>query len=155
MAISSDIEKTRMVLVENISDEDPQEQELLLKRVQAARDYLRSFNWCRRIDKLWFAGGFSQAAVFFAEIDSAQYDSELWVIVGDLPPAHLVVEDIPDFKEALLSYAYHMRKWVKAVKAQRTTKKCIPVNVEPTLEHAMLLESRLDFIEREYVPSLP
>ena len=154
MTASNRIERAHMILAETISDPDLQERELLLARSQAAKDYLLSFNWCRRIEKLWFAGGFSHVAVFFAEIDSLQYDSELLVIVGDLPPAHLVVDEVPDFKEALLTYAYHMRKWVTAVKAQRSTKKCIPVNVEPTRGHALLLESRLDFIEKEYVPSL-
>jgi hypothetical protein len=155
MTDGSHIEKTHMILVEILSDGDQQEQELLLIRSNAARDHLLSFNWCRKIEKLWFAGGFSHVAVFFAEIDSVQYDRQLWIVVGDLPPAHLVVDEIPDFKEALLTYAYHMRKWVAAVKAQRSTKRCMPVNVEPTLEHAKLLESRLDFIEKEYVPSLP
>ena len=155
MTIGSTIKKTQMIRAEAISDEDVQEQELLVKRSQEVMDYLLSFNWCCRIEKLWFAGGFSHIAVFFAEIDSVKYDSELWVIVGDLPPAHLVIDEVADFKEALLTYAYHMRKWVAAVKAQQSTKKCIPVNLEPTEELALMLESRLNFIENEYVPSLP
>lgn len=154
MTINKLIDKRGMVAADAISDADPTENDLLHERAKEARDYLLSFRWCRDIKEQWFAGGFSQIAVFFFEIDSVNYDSCLWVVVGDLPPAHLVIDDIPDVSEALLSYVFHMRRWVEAAKKGFSTKKCIPVNVKPTPEYAVKLESRLDFIENKYVPSL-
>lgn len=76
------------------------------------------------------------------------YDDKLWVVAGDLPTAHLVTDEIPDFKEALLSYVYHMREWTKAVKSGKSTDDCFPVRALPSLENANLLDSRLDFIEK-------
>ena len=148
------VDTSRMVLDTDICDPDLKENEILTRRAREARDYLHSFNWCHAVDKLWFAGGFSHVAVFFAHIDSIQYDKAIWVVVGDLPSAHLVVDDIPDFKEALMSYAYHMRKWVDAVKTGKNTKRLIPVNAPQTSEYAEMLESRLNFIEHEFVSSL-
>lgn len=143
-----------MTAVEDIFDSDPVEMKILQERVEEAKNYILSFNWCTVVKKLWFAGGFSSVTVFFVEIESVNYDKNLWIIVGDLPPAHLVVDEIPDLKEALLSYVYHMRKWVAAVKKGRSVKNCIPVNVAPDLKNAETLELRLNFIERVYVPSL-
>lgn len=154
MTNSVHIDTKLMMAVEDISDVDPIEVRILKKRAVDAEDHLLSFNWCTSVKKLWFAGGFSSVAVFFAQIESVNYDENLWVIVGDLPPAHLVIDDIPDFKEALLSYVYHMRKWVSAVKKGRSTRNCIPVNVIPDIKNAEMLEVRLDFIERNYAPSI-
>jgi hypothetical protein len=155
MTVNKLINKSSMIAATNVVlDVDAVENALLHKRAKEASEYLLSFRWCRGIKEQWFAGGFSQIAVFFFEIDSVNYDSCLWVIVGDLPPAHLVIDDIPDFTEALLSYVFHMRQWVEAAKNGRSTKNCIPVNVKPTPEYAAMLESRLNFIESIYVPSL-
>jgi hypothetical protein len=148
------IDKSKMVDEAAPFDDDPEEAALLAKRAEEAKSYLLSFKWCKSIEKLWFAGGFAQVAVFYVEIDSDSYDNKLWVIDGDLPPAHLVLDEIPNVREALLSYVYWMREWVSTVKVGQSTKDCIPVNVEPTMEHAQMLESRLDFIEHEYIPSL-
>lgn len=153
--MTKSIDKSEMVLSQDIMDDDPEELALLRERAEEACLYLSSFEWCKKVKRQWFAGGFSHIAVFFFEIDNFYpEDGNLWVIVGDIPPAHLVVDAIPDYKEALLVYAYEMRKWVDAVKNGRSIKRIIPVNVEPSMEYALMLESRLDFIEKNYVPSL-
>lgn len=146
-----------MVLPEDIHEDDAQERKLLRERADEARAFVARFKWCRSIRKLWFAGGFSHVAVFLCEIENtaSPADDQLWLVVGDVPPAYLVVDDNPSVKAALLSYVYEMRRWVDAVKKRRSVRECIPVNVAPELDNAVQLESRLDFIEKEYVPSLP
>ena len=42
-----------------------------------------------------------------------------------------------------------MRLWVRAVRSGGSLDNVIPVGVEPTEDHADMLERRLDFIERE------
>jgi hypothetical protein len=88
-------------------------------------------------------------AVSLAHIEpaSADVDEWLWVIIGDLPPAYLVVDNSPDPPCALESYIELMEEWVDKVKAGESTDDCIPVNVEPTLEWASELELRLDFLK--------
>lgn len=148
------IDKSEMIPIERLQFDDPIEMDEIKRLGQEVRRHLHHYPWCKRIKNIWFAEGFSKVAVFFVEIDSIDYDEQLWVVVGDLPPAHLVVDDIPDAKEALFSYAAHMRDWVLAVRSGQSTKACIPVSAAPTLENADLLERRLDFIEKDYLPNI-
>jgi hypothetical protein len=151
------IDTTSMIPAEDVGGEDAEERRLLRERAQEARGFMAKFRWCRSIRRLWFAGGFSHVAVFFCELENsaAPSDNQLWVVVGDLPPAYLVVDGSPDVKAALLSYIHEMRLWVDAAKNGLSVADCIPVNVAATPENAGALESRLEFIEKEYVPSLP
>lgn len=138
-----------MIAVDEISGFDSNETELLRARFLEAREHLQKFRWFKGVTRLLFAGGFSQVAVFYAQVDSEGYDSELWVIVGDIPPAHLVVDDIANYKEALLTYTDHMQDWVEAAKTGGSVAGCIPVNAPPTAANAALLESRLKFINEK------
>jgi hypothetical protein len=44
-----------------------------------------------------------------------------------------------------------MRRWVNAVRNHETLDNVIPVSVEPTLEHAGMLETRLEFIKKNLI----
>lgn len=142
------LDKRKMIHCANYKNEDEIEEAEIRRLCREVEDYLYRYAWCKRVNDIWFAGGFSKVAVFFVEIDAIGYDDELWVVVGDLPAAHLVIDEIPDVKEALLSYVYHMREWVSAVRDGRSTSDCFPIDVAPTLKNAKLLNDRLDFIEK-------
>ena len=73
----------------------------------------------------------------------------LWVIVGDVPSAYLVCDSAPTWREALESYIFEMEKWVAAVRGGDSLGNVIPVGAEPTLEHAEMLATRLQFIRDE------
>src|SRR5450830_1867685 len=154
---SQHIDRSGMIPINDISDADPVETRLLQARADEAGEFLGAFKWCRAIRGQLFAGGFSHAAVFFFEIENGTHpdDKYLWVVVGDLPPAYLVIDEIPDYKEALLAYVHEMRQWVDAAKNGKSVRDYIPVNVDPTTKNALMLESRLNFIEHECVPALP
>ena len=62
-------------------------------------------------------------------------DSILWVVVGDLPPAYLVVDDAAEPARALEVYIREVRKWVEAVKVGMPVAAPIPVNASPTAEN--------------------
>jgi hypothetical protein len=116
--------------------------------------FLETHPWCVRVrsGELAFAvAGVVGVFKMSCEPTRPDVDSVLWVITGDLPPAYLVTDDAPDWQSALAAYVSEMRKWVAAVRDGASTADAIPVNVAPTAEHAELLDSRLDFIERELV----
>lgn len=122
--------------------------------VTQAKSFLERFRWCGGVRALY--GGKAipgVVAVFLAEITPGEtgVDQTLWVVVGDVPPAYLVLDRAPNSTDALGIYIENMRRWVRAVLAGESTRGLIPVNTEPTPESAEMLASRLDFLEREIV----
>jgi hypothetical protein len=79
-------------------------------------------------------------------------DEWLWVVVGDLPSAYLVIDVSKTPSQALESYIDEISKWVKLAKLGRSSKKVIPVNVPATPESAVALEGRLKFLREVMVP---
>ncbi len=124
------------------------------KLAREAVEFLESQVWCRGV----ISGelGFAVAGVIGVfklrhQPSRPGVDEVLWVIVGDLPSAYLVLDNAPDWQGALACYVREMRAWVAAVQAEQPLTGIIPVGVEPTAEHAQMLATRLDFIERELV----
>jgi hypothetical protein len=116
---------------------------------QQASAFLLSKAWCRSITSVhlaWAVAGV--VGVFQLKLVAARNDIDdtLWVVVGDLPPAYLVRDESPSWREALENYVYEMRKWVNAVRKGEPLTDVIPVNVEPTAAWADELDGRLSFI---------
>jgi len=127
--------------------QDPEVREM----ANEAESFIESHRWCTRVASVelaWAAAGV--LGVFQVRLVPARptVDEVLWVVVGDLPTAYLVQDDAPTWREALTGYIYEMSKWVSAVKQGDSLDEIIPVEAEPTLEHAQMLESRLTFIEQ-------
>ena len=119
---------------------------------QRAGDFLRSHSWCRSIVSghlAWAVAGVLGVFLFRLIPSHPDVDDQLWVIVGDLPPAHLVCDNTPTWREALENYALEMERWVAAVREGGSLEDVIPVNVPPTREHADMLGSRLAFIRNK------
>jgi hypothetical protein len=145
---------TRVAELQGDSAEDTQ---LLKHMAVEAETYLRSFDWCKSVAECYFGVGIGGVvAVFLVDLEAAdeKADSALWVVVGDLPPAYLVTEDIPDPISALWAYVAEMKKWVDAVKNGKSTDDVIPVNAPATAENANRLASRLSILEKEIIPLL-
>lgn len=148
------IDFSRLTTIDKISGGNEKDTRLLRGMAQEAKRYLLSFHWCKAIQKEWFGWGVGGiAAVFLFEIDPANADVDklLWVIVGDLPPAYLVVEESPTPLDALRTYLDLMQEWITAVREGKSTEECIPVNSAPTRESADALQIRLNFLRREFL----
>ena len=120
-----------------------------------ARQFLSGFSWCSGIEDVRV--GFAVPGVigvFLTRIRPArpEVDAILWVVVGDLPSAYLVTDEALTLGAALETYISEMRRWVEAVLADRTLEGVIPVEAEPTHEHAQMMAKRLYFLEREVLP---
>ena len=120
-----------------------------------AHDFICSQGWCERIDQQYLAcevGGV--VAVFLVLITprSEDIDKCLWVIVGDLPPAYIVVEDNPTALDALDAYCFEMESWIEAIDRGESTEDLIPVNAPATPESARRLEGRLECLRQKVLP---
>jgi len=142
---------SKLVPGESAVGDDELDTRLLLEMNEEAKSFLLGFKWCSDIRRSFFGDGFGGIiAAFLIELipASAQVDEWLWVVVGEVPPAYLVTDEIPDAASALETYVDLMNEWVDAVESGLPTSDLIPVNAPPTVETATLLKRRLDTIEQ-------
>lgn len=161
-----DIDLSALVACTEYTEPDAEEARLIVEMIEGAHAYLSSFEWCHGILECYIGdvavGGIVVVALLRIEPARAAVDEWLWVVVGDLPPAYLVVDDAPDPAAALGVYIDEMERWVEAVKTGRPVDDLIPVatagggaGLEPTLELAEALEGRLRFLESEILADRP
>jgi len=146
------IDFNALTSIDALEGEDEEETQLLQAYAERAREYLEDFRWCTRVVDGWFGQGVGDVfAVFLFKIEPAEagVDEFLWVIIGDVPPAYLVTDDMPDSESALTVYIELMSEWVDAVREGTSLEGIIPVNAPPTREYAEMLSSRLDFLRDE------
>ena len=127
----------------------------LRRMEEQARAFLTAFKWCGRIREFYFGDGIGGIfAIFLARIEPWGHgvDEYMWVVVGDLPPAYLVVDDCRTPKAALRGYIGEMRKWIAVAEENGDPANVIPVNAPATPEGAKALRSRLDSLERDIIP---
>jgi hypothetical protein len=153
--MKSPIPVKRVMPVEKLFGEDPEDTRLLGSMALDAENYLRSFSWCESIEGRYFGAGIGGVVgIFLFGIVPAHPDIDewLWVVVGDLPSAYLVADDCKVPSEVLATYIELMRRWTTLAKSGRTSPEVIPVNVPATPEWAKELEGRLDFLEDDVLP---
>lgn len=143
--------------VPKIFGDDAEDTELLRAMTRSARDYITSFNWCPPISVCYLAFGVGGvAALFLFKFDRKIQDSDdqLWVVIGDLPSAYLVVEADDSPQQAMDRYCELMEQWIAAVRGFSSLDTVFPVSVVPTVENAELLEKRIAFLVAEILPQM-
>lgn len=144
---------------DSIEGEDERDTALLRNMAGEAIGYITSFPWCPRVEQIRLGLGVGGVvAVFrveFSDRIQGTGDKALWVIVGDLPSAYLVVNegDLPI--NALSTYCDLMRDWANAVIAGGDRANVFPVDANPTRQNANDLQSRIEFLRREILPTNP
>ncbi|HTZ74113.1 MAG TPA: hypothetical protein VMB47_09345 [Candidatus Aquilonibacter sp.] len=146
---------TGVVPFEQLAEGDDENARLLKSMAADAEKYLSSFSWCRSIESRYFGYGIGKIlSIFLYRITPAMsgFDSWLWVVVGDIPPAYLVVDECQTPSQALSAYLHEMTRWVKLAEKGRESRDVIPVNVPATPKWARELGARLEFIRLNLLP---
>jgi hypothetical protein len=104
---------------------------------------------------MYFGAGLGGiVAVFLAELDqpASGVDEWLWVVVGDIPPAYLVVDECPTPIVALEAYVELMQQWVGLAHEGKQSDEVFPVNVLAAPENAEKLQKRLEALMTTVIP---
>lgn len=149
------VDMTKLEPIEELRGEDVEETEELRALARNAKQFITGFPWCAAIER-----GFSGVVIpsvigtflFVIRPTKPDIDTTLWVIVGDVPPAYLVVDEATSPALALKKYVELMSAWVNAVEQGDSVEDLIPVNVPPMKEYAAKLRTRLIFIQERILP---
>ena len=113
---------------------------LLSEMAEKAKRFLLSSRYCQSIHDGWLGWGFGAGAAFLFEIVpcSTGVDQLLWVFVGDLPPAYLVVDE---------------KTWIDAVSGT-SPHDCTPVTIPAAGENESALLARIRLIRQQFLDDL-
>ena len=143
---------TDITPIQSMQGDDPDDTAMLITMSQDADNFITSFQWCPAISEKYFGFGIGGIiAVFLYHFDSLinQADDWLWVVVGDLPSAYIVVDNATSPQNVMECYCELMEDWADHIMSNNSTEGCYPVKAIPTKENAELLLSRIEFIRRE------
>jgi len=122
-----------------------------------AAAWLAAHSFCPGIERAFWGAVvppvFGLFLVEVAAIAGAPVDRWLWVMTGDLPSAYFVVDRGRTAREAIECYCELMADWVAAVREGRSRRGVFPVAAKPTIEHADMLASRIEFLRANLVDS--
>jgi hypothetical protein len=149
-----DIDTSEWQEESKIEGEDAEDTALLREMAAEARAYMEEFEWCPAIESIHLAlgvGGVVGVFLFqFAEVIEDD-DDALWVVVGDLPSAYVIVEPGDDGISALERYCELMEDWAYNVLKGKSLEDSFPVEAEATQEHAQMLRDRIVFLRSEII----
>jgi hypothetical protein len=140
-----------------IRGDDEEDTRLLRQMVTEARNYVSGFHWTPPITQVSMACGVGGiVAIFLVEFTRKIEDTDdvLWVVVGDLPSAYLVVNDDDSPEQAMERYLRLMEEWARTATDGRSIQECFPVDADPTFDNATALLSRIAMIRAEIMPHL-
>ena len=156
MAAPERIDVAKFQLYPDLIGEDAEDTRLLPHMAEDALRYVRAFKWAPPVDALYLAFGCGGVlAVFlvrFSRPIEQEPNTELWVVVGDAPPAYFVTEDLFRPADVLTTYCNFMEQWADHVLDGRDLSECYPIAAAPTAEHANMLKSRVELIRGELIP---
>lgn len=138
-----------VVPVEEMVGDDKEDTALLRRMSEQAKQYLASFSWCDAVLNSYFGGGVGGIfAVFLFHIRPARrsIDPWIWIVVGDVPPAYLPLEDCKSPRAVFMTYLEGMRRWVELARQGRTGTAddgVPPINVPATPGNAAELDLKL------------
>jgi hypothetical protein len=155
--ISTELPVNGVIPVDQILGDDAEDTRILREMASKAQHYISRFSWCQSVREVYFGDGYGRiVAVLLIRIDPSRPDVDewLWVVVGDLPSAYLVIDTCKTPSQAPERYIDVMSEWVELAKKGRSSEDVIPVNAPATPESAEMLERRLTVLSETILPAL-
>lgn len=142
-----------------LTEDENVERPLLDALAAEAKAFVEAHQWAPPISELLLAFGVGGIiGLYLVRFEhgiasgEGRGDEEIWVVVGDMPSIYFETEDIPTRADALGVYCNIAEDWADHVIAGDDLAECYPIPVEPTLEHARMLTSRIATIRKDFIP---
>lgn len=151
------IDVSKFQVAPNLIGDDPEDTRQLIMMADRAANYVRSHSWAPPIQRLLLAYGIGGVLALFLvefELPIDGTDDQLWAVAGDLPSAYFVIDQARTPADAIEVYCELMEDWANKVLSGGDLSDEYPVEAEPTIEHAEMLLSRVDFIRQKLIPSV-
>ena len=146
------IDWSKVIPIKLMKGEDDEDSLLLQQMLTEAESYLRSYRWCHEIKETFWGmgiGGVFAVFLFHIKPELPCADDYVWVIVGDIPPLYITIDDAPNPACALNGYIGAMEEWATAAIKENSVENLVLVSVAATIENGIALKKRLAFLERE------
>ncbi len=140
-----------VVPVGQVQGDTPQDTRSLHAQSHAATEFLRQHDWCAEVVQLYSGLQVPDVfGLFLAQIRPTRKDVDnwLWVVVGDVPPAYLVLDDLPTPLAALERYLSLFEIWCRAVENGEPIDDLVPANAPATALTAVSLRRRLEMLRQ-------
>ncbi len=134
----------------------------LKELAEEATAFLTRQPWCLNVKQGYIARFWPGIlGIFYFDIESGQSGAEnnVWIIVGDIPPAYIDPVSCPTGEDALAGYVGEVNEWIANAKENKPLTEFIPIlrrhslsPVANTKETIEMLDSRMRFIENELIP---
>jgi hypothetical protein len=141
-------------------DEDEEEEAPLLEAMAAeALAFIQSRPWAPPIKDLLLAYGVGGIiGLFLVRFErplsgELEGETEMWVVVGDLPSIVFETESASTPSLALKLYCAICQDWAEAVLEGRDLTESYPIRAAPTREHANMLLGRIEFVREKLIPA--
>ena len=141
----------------HVHGEDEEDTAFLRGMARKAVNYLHGFEWFTHVSRIELGFGVGGVVAVFGVFIGPPLtsgDTSLWVVVGDLPSAYLVTDELPSPREALEAYGEMMESWAVAVTENGDLAEEFPVAAAPTCENARMLRARIGFLRDDIIPAM-
>ena len=146
-----------VVPIADMAGDSPEDTALLEAACTEGQEFLLTYPWCHGFGEVYFGAGVGGVvAIFLMSIYPVPtgMDEWVWVVVGDVPPAYLMLHQCCTPIDALRGYIALMQEWVDLARDGIQSCEVVPVNMPSTPENAIRLQDRLDLLTNTIVPWL-
>jgi hypothetical protein len=146
-----------VVPLAEIQGDDEEDTALLKQMGEQATRYVRSYPWCLDLGAGYFGDGIGWiVGIFLFQVAMKGFDGHqwIWVFMGDVPSAYLLLDSYRSPHAALEKYIEGLETWVKEAEHGRTSPDLIPINVPPTPEYVAMARSRVASLREHILPNI-
>jgi len=148
-------------VISDIDYDETEERQALEELTQRARQIVQDQVWLPPCQDLLLAYGvFDIIGLYLARfehpftLNNGDRRDEIWLVLGDLPTIFFTTDASPTRAAAMRTYCDLAEAWANAVLSGGDVSDCYDMGVEPTPEHARMLQSRVASIRELFLPDL-